>query len=306
MHAGLHMGGSATKAAFLSQAGVVLTPLLDLARSEPAPCAAWLSALVALGGVALISFDQPGAAAKISAMIKPSTTGTGTETADILFLGAGLANALLCLRQGDFSQDPILARKIVPVQALKNWLLFTATAVWLCVDVLASPPAHAQPDLVGGALGQGQALSPPTPWGGVETDLLAEWPGAGKLDGWLILLLSAIGAGVFAELLQGLGQRTISATHANVLLAMEPLWAALLSWLWLGEQLGWHVWVGGLLLILAGMCCSMPGSGSCAKPRGSQEQRRPGGHTSHGLCSCADCRGMRLPSRHDERCAELM
>ena len=43
----------------------------------------------------------------------------------------------------------------------------------------------------------------------------------------------------------------LSSAEASVLLATEPLWAALFAALLLGEQLGWNDGVGGALIVAA-------------------------------------------------------
>lgn len=49
--------------------------------------------------------------------------------------------------------------------------------------------------------------------------------------------------------LQAVGQRKVPAEKAAVIYAMEPVFAALFGWMWLGEVLGWRGVVGGAMVI---------------------------------------------------------
>ncbi|HEX7634597.1 MAG TPA: DMT family transporter [Noviherbaspirillum sp.] len=49
--------------------------------------------------------------------------------------------------------------------------------------------------------------------------------------------------------LQALAQRHVPANKAAVILAMEPVFAALFGWIWLNELLGWRGIAGGALVI---------------------------------------------------------
>jgi len=51
--------------------------------------------------------------------------------------------------------------------------------------------------------------------------------------------------------LQAIGQRQVSAAKAALIFALEPAFASLFSWLWLGEQLTIRAASGGTLLVLA-------------------------------------------------------
>jgi drug/metabolite transporter (DMT)-like permease len=49
--------------------------------------------------------------------------------------------------------------------------------------------------------------------------------------------------------LQAVGQRRVAAEKAALIFAMEPVFAALFGWMWLGELLGWRGVVGGAFVI---------------------------------------------------------
>ncbi len=66
----------------------------------------------------------------------------------------------------------------------------------------------------------------------------------------LLFLTGVLGSGV-AYTLQIIGQRTLTATRAVVLLAGEALFAALFSAIWIGERLSAHQWLGAVLVLAA-------------------------------------------------------
>jgi drug/metabolite transporter (DMT)-like permease len=51
--------------------------------------------------------------------------------------------------------------------------------------------------------------------------------------------------------LQAIGQRGVSASKAALIFALEPAFAALFAWLWLGEQLGQRAAFGGAIVVFA-------------------------------------------------------
>ncbi|HEX2088841.1 MAG TPA: DMT family transporter [Actinomycetota bacterium] len=64
----------------------------------------------------------------------------------------------------------------------------------------------------------------------------------------LLFLTGVLGSGV-AYTLQIIGQRTLTASRAVVLLAGEALFAALFSAIWIAERLSAHQWVGAVLVL---------------------------------------------------------
>ncbi len=66
----------------------------------------------------------------------------------------------------------------------------------------------------------------------------------------LLFLTGVLGSGV-AYTLQIIGQRTLTASRAVVLLAGEALFAALFSAIWIAERLSAHQWLGALLVLAA-------------------------------------------------------
>lgn len=247
LNEGLAEGGSATKAAFLLQGAVVFTPALCAAAGQAVAPRTWAASALALAGVALLAFEVggAGAGASVSAAALPAALDAlgaapgglpALERADVLFLGSALAWALTIVRLGAFAASAELSEGAVLIQGAKNLLLAGLYGAWLAHDVLA-----------------GAAAGGP---GGLQGALLAQWPGGvgeGAWQAWGLLALSAAGGGLLGDLLQAIGQRAVPPAEANVLLTTEPLWAAGITALTLGERMSVTDWVGGAVLIAAAL-----------------------------------------------------
>ena len=79
----------------------------------------------------------------------------------------------------------------------------------------------------------------------------------------LMLGYAALPATALALWWQLVAQRRLSATTAALILCLEPVFAALASWVWLGERLSVRQWVGGAF-ILAGMGIAATRGGSAS------------------------------------------
>lgn len=73
----------------------------------------------------------------------------------------------------------------------------------------------------------------------------------GSASGWLILVYLAVVSGGMAMLVQTWAQSQMSASRAAIVMATEPVWAALLAITMIGEPLTWRVVVGGALMLAA-------------------------------------------------------
>jgi drug/metabolite transporter (DMT)-like permease len=67
---------------------------------------------------------------------------------------------------------------------------------------------------------------------------------------WWAFGITVLGATVAAFLLQSWGQRQTTATRAALIFALEPVFAGLASYFWLGERLNGRGWVGAGLVLL--------------------------------------------------------
>lgn len=103
---------------------------------------------------------------------------------------------------------------------------------------------------------------------------------------WGAVVLTALAATAFAFVVQTWAQSHLSASSAAVVFTTEPLFAALFAWV-SGEQLGWALVVGGVLVVLAMLVMGVGGGrsegaiGSTTGPtEGSSTSRRPVGRSS--------------------------
>lgn len=71
-----------------------------------------------------------------------------------------------------------------------------------------------------------------------------------SLGVWGAVVLTAVGATAFAFVVQSWAQSHVSATAAAVVYTTEPVFAALFAWV-AGEQMGWAVVAGGMLMLAA-------------------------------------------------------
>lgn len=51
--------------------------------------------------------------------------------------------------------------------------------------------------------------------------------------------------------LQVSGQQAIGPVRSQTLYASQPLWASMMSFVWLGETVGWQGWLGGSAFLAA-------------------------------------------------------
>ena len=74
---------------------------------------------------------------------------------------------------------------------------------------------------------------------------------------WILLYLSLF-ATAGTTVLMALGQKTVSASEAAIVYALEPVFAALFAWVWIGETLGWRGWIGGAFIVGAMVLSQWP------------------------------------------------
>ena len=214
---------SAAKAAFLLQLSVVFTPVFErvfLKRRQGR--GVWVGVALAVAGVGLLSLPtgEQNASAAAAAEAQAAALGDG-----LVVVGAALWGWYLCLT----SAVPADA-DATTVQAAKNLACFGFYVLfWLC----AAAAEHLRPRDV--ARGWGS----PTPW--------------------LLVVYCAAIPGALADVLQQKAQAAIRASEASLLLASEPLWAAVLALPALGEKMGETAVAGGALVFLG----AVVSSGAC-------------------------------------------
>jgi len=65
------------------------------------------------------------------------------------------------------------------------------------------------------------------------------------------LLINGIIATTIAIMIMVWAQKIVSASQTAIFFSLEPLFAALFSWILIGEKLGLYGWIGGLVIIVA-------------------------------------------------------
>ena len=98
---------------------------------------------------------------------------------------------------------------------------------------------------MGAAAASYQAVAPQL------SDFLANAPSDAPRDVLCAALWSGLIVNAFASILQVSGQQAVGPARAQVVYASQPLWAALLSLVFLGETVGVQGVLGGALFVAA-------------------------------------------------------
>lgn len=214
---------SASRAAFLNQLQTVIVPVLSgifgLDKISPRT---WLSSLVAVAGVALLSSDK----------------GHGTVssfTGDALEVLSAVIFSTYIIRLSKFCNDlpanPLVATKIAAQAFLSiGWALATEIGMW----------QHRVP--------ASESSFEPVAWSFSDIAISAAvvmWTGlfSSAASGWA----------------QTKGQQGVPPSEAVVIFATQPLWASGLAALVLGESFGVKGIAGGALIIAATLIASRTG-----------------------------------------------
>jgi drug/metabolite transporter (DMT)-like permease len=145
------------------------------------------------------------------------TGASGFAMGDILVLGGACCWSFYLFRLGAIGER----FEEVKLQALKTTFLAVLYSVWMVWETKAT-----------GA---------------------CQWLGWGNLTAWALLLYSALGPGTVADVLQQQGQKEVSASETNVILSLEPVFAALCARLLMGETTSLVETIGGGLILLAAL-----------------------------------------------------
>lgn len=220
-NAGLVYIPSSARAAFLTQLSVVLTPLLSAAMGTRVHSNIWGGACpLALLGLVLLSLGNHD-----DDDSDPDSTagGLGMGLGDLLCLGGALSWSTYLYRLSAVGD----AFPEIPLQAWKTTFLAMLYTAWCAVSwFCTTTPGY-------------------LPWSGWN-DPHTAWMA------WLLLAYSAAGPGTLADVLQQKGQATVSATVANIVLSLEPVFTAILGRFLLGEETnGWEKLGGACLLAAA-------------------------------------------------------
>ena len=205
----------ATRVSFFTQASIAFTPFVASLGGDRVSTMTWLGCALAFVGVAILGMDGGTAAAEL---------GGGFNLGDWLALAGAASYSMYIYRIGSFAKQGFSGQGL---QIWKNAFLGVMYGAWALSDVYAYSS---------GAIGAS------IPW--------ADWQ---NWKVWALIAFSAIIPGCVADLTQAKGQETVSASESSVILAGEPLFAALFSAICLGEFLGPMGYLGGALIVTGGL-----------------------------------------------------
>eukprot|EP00547_Thalassionema_nitzschioides_P000966 CAMPEP_0194205416 /NCGR_PEP_ID=MMETSP0156-20130528/4690_1 /TAXON_ID=33649 /ORGANISM="Thalassionema nitzschioides, Strain L26-B" /LENGTH=419 /DNA_ID=CAMNT_0038931677 /DNA_START=1 /DNA_END=1260 /DNA_ORIENTATION=+ len=211
---------SSTRVAFLEAGTVIVCPLVECfvnkkplgIRESPET---WLTAFICLSGVGvLIIFD-------------PSNDAEGDD-----FSGIGLGEIFGVLQAVGFGMASVFTAgilrgnidQVLPVRALQVLVICIACTIWFLLDTLIRFKGK---------------------WPTNNVQMFTDSPTIAVLI-WTGLVTTA-----FTRCLEGVGYSCVSSVDAQIILATQPLWAALFaSWI-LDETLHTNDYIGGTLMMIA-------------------------------------------------------
>lgn len=219
----------AATVAFLGALTVIICPALSAVVDrkqlgfDDAP-QTWLAAVLALAGVALLELAGSDGVGAI---------GWGDGWSVLQAVGFGTS---FFLTEKMMTKDPSQA---LPITAAQCAVAALVSAIWALADGLALPPLMDGPT-AGWLLDESSRAS-------------ATLPGLLLDPSMRVVAAAAAWTGLITTAANRLGETTalgkVSSAEASVLLATEPIWAALFAALLLGESLGWNDGAGGALLV---------------------------------------------------------
>mmetsp|Transcript_6337 Transcript_6337/g.14015 ORF Transcript_6337/g.14015 Transcript_6337/m.14015 type:complete len:546 (-) Transcript_6337:335-1972(-) len=227
---------SATKAAFLTQATALLTPLLAAAAGQHVQLVVWLACLLGVVGNVTVALDS-GRDSSISsggaAVAQMQRRSSDSVHGQMLVLASALSYSVVTVRLGVYCQSfrsHELATSTTCAQALLSLLWLLTVEVFGA----AGGSVHRLSSALAAQVRQVQALA-------ADHTALA------------LLLWCGLGPGALASLLQAHGQRRVLPAQAQVIYATTPIWTALLALALRlqGETMGLLGWLGGALMLLA-------------------------------------------------------
>lgn len=208
---------SASRAAFLVQLQTVIVPVLSgmfgLDKISPKT---WLSSLVAVAGVALLSSDKGHGTVS-------SLTGDALEVLSAVFFSTYI------IRLGRYCNEvpanPLVATKIA-VQAVLS-------IAWAALSEIGIFLHHAPTEVSGGA------------------EDMVSWTFMAVLVNLAVVMWTGLLSSAAAGWAQTRGQQGVPASEAVVIFATQPLWASALAAIVLGESFGAKGFAGGAMIVAA-------------------------------------------------------
>lgn len=256
---------SAAKAGFLTGLFVVFTPLMEWLLFARRPSSStWGAVGLAVVGLSLLSVE--GSSWRTMGQI---------ERGDWLVISSAFLYGVQLALAGQW------AREEDPLQLSLVEIPTVAILAWLSIGIFAHHPV----------LGFGHVPSP------AAAVLALSW------DSWAGLLYLALLATAVALVAQLYGQRFLPAAQAAVIFALEPVFGALFSFIFLGERLSLVNLVGAGILVASSVWVSWPatavqfstGSGMSAPQR--DDKRIAGISSTEAVSGTADSADSRARER---------
>lgn len=200
---------SPAKMGFITGLFIVFTPMLSVLLTQARPTPENLLGVF----LAMIGFGM---------LAYPGRAG-GINVGDLLGLGAALASSLHILYMGVYVQrDDINQLNTLQIITTAIFFLLSAAATQSWIGGGAHVPAYLIPETRG---------IPRT----------AQFP--------FSVLYTAVLATVVLFSLQARGQRTVSPTRTVIIFSLSPVFAAIISYITLGDWIGWRGYAGGLFTV---------------------------------------------------------
>jgi len=210
----------ATRVSFFTQASIAFTPFIATLGGDKVSRNTWLGCALAFLGVAVLGMDGGSAAAAAG-------LSGGFNFGDWLAVAGAASYSMYIYRVGAFAKEGFSGQGL---QIWKAFFLAIMYGAWGLYDVFAFNSG----------------------WAGAGIP----WAGWRNWEVWALLAFTAVVPGCIADLTQAKGQETVSASESSVLLAGEPLFAAVFGAITLGEFLGPMGYVGGLVIIMGALIAS--------------------------------------------------
>ena len=238
----------AATVSFLGAATVIWCPFLEwLLDGKPSGWKdrpqTWLAAAFCMTGVGISEMWNPGSTTTTVAVSTVEEMTASSSTMDSFLPHMG--DALAILQAMGFGTGVYLSEKMVnkqPQQALPVTAVIVATTALIsCVWAFADGWMYTNTGTFDPSLTLPGLLMDPS---------MQQVAGAVV---WTGLLSTSLNFGMEIFTLS-----KVPSGEASVILASEPLWAALFASVLLGESLGWNDYVGGFLIIAACLINSIP------------------------------------------------
>lgn len=217
------------RASFLTQLSVVMTPCLAALCGHSVERNVWFACAFALAGLVIMSKrhvdgidhgDHGHGQAELQQDI--STAAFALGLGDVLCLCGALSWSTYLFRLSAVGH----LYDEIQLQAIKTLLLAVLYSIWCGVEATVR---------------HGESL----------------WVGWTSLAAWGLLFYSALGPGTVADVLQQQGQSHVTATVANIILSLEPVFTALFGRILLGELTTGMEKVGGCLILTAAVVATL-------------------------------------------------